>query len=90
MPTLSHTDPTPRTYIGTPGGSIYRNAQDREHHEAAIRAIAESCHAPQALVAAVYEQQLQALRHDATVTAYLPMLLEKHVRAAIRKASTTH
>jgi hypothetical protein len=59
---------------------LYRTAQDRDVHQAAMVALAAAHHVPLDMVQPLYESHLLSLRCDATVTAFLPMLLEKHVR----------
>lgn len=65
--------------------TLYRDASDRMHHQGIIDALAVKLDAPLPQVTRLYETRLRDLRADAVVTAFLPILIEKHVQAEIRR-----
>ncbi|WP_374356370.1 DUF3562 domain-containing protein [Chitinimonas sp.] len=61
-----------------------------EKWPAAVVALAERFHAPLEHIAALYQEKWRSLRDHATVTVYLPMLVEKHIKACLRAEAHQH
>ncbi|TPQ40343.1 DUF3562 domain-containing protein [Cupriavidus pinatubonensis] len=49
-----------------------------------IRKIAEECHAPEALVADMYEHTMEDLSAQARIRDYLPLMVARRVRQEIK------
>lgn len=67
------------------GRPLERSAATLKRHLASIQAICDDMHRPFEEIAGVYQIELLRMAADAAVVDYLPVLVEKHVRALYRR-----
>jgi len=65
--------------------SLYVDAKDRSRHQHNIEQLAQENDYPAQLIEPIYEQLLARLRSNATVQDYLPILVAKGVRNALKE-----
>jgi hypothetical protein len=58
----------------------FHNGEDRELHSDAIHALSERYHVDESTIREMYESKLEELRYHATITSFLPVLIERHVK----------
>jgi hypothetical protein len=58
----------------------FHNGEDRELHSDTIHALSERYHVDESTIREIYESKLQELRYHATITSFLPVLIERHVK----------
>lgn len=67
--------------------SIQSNdAEDRRLHADTIHALSERYHVDESTVRDMYESKLDELRFHATITSFLPVLIERHVKNKLLSA----
>ena len=70
--------------------SLYQNENDRSRHLHTMARLAEEIACPIDLIEPLYEQLLAHLKQQATVHDYLPILVAKSVRHALKEGVKQH
>jgi len=60
-----------------------KNGDERQLHTETIHALSERYHVDESTIRELYENKLSELRFQATITSFLPVLIERHVRNKI-------
>jgi len=60
-----------------------KNGDERQLHTETIHALSERYHVDESTIRELYENKLMELRFQATITSFLPVLIERHVRNKI-------
>lgn len=60
--------------------SQFHTGEDRQLHSDAIHALSERYHVDESTIREMYESKLEELRFHATITSFLPVLIERHVK----------
>ncbi|GAC1405799.1 MAG: hypothetical protein NVSMB6_00970 [Burkholderiaceae bacterium] len=80
--------PAPRA---TPGElAPYDDANDRLRHLHYIERLAQETDYPTTLIEPIYEQMLARLKTNATIHDYLPILVTKSVKTALKQIPKSH
>ncbi len=69
---------------------LYADAKDRSRHQYNIEQLAQEIDYPAQLIEPIYENLLARLRSNATVQDYLPILVAKGVRNALKEIARQH
>lgn len=65
--------------------SIQSNTgEDREPHSDTIHALSERYHVDESTIREMYENKLEELSFRATITSFLPVLIERHVKNVLQ------
>ncbi|MES2830801.1 MAG: DUF3562 domain-containing protein [Pseudomonadota bacterium] len=75
---------------GLPQAGPYADAKDRSRHQHNIEQLAQEIDYPAQLIEPIYENLLARLRSNATVQDYLPILVAKGVRNALKEIAKQH
>lgn len=70
--------------------NLYADAKDRSRHQHTIEQLAQEIDYPARLIEPIYENLLARLRANATVQDYLPILVAKGVRNALKEIVKQH
>ena len=70
--------------------SLYQDENDRSRHLHNMARLAEEIACPVHLIEPLYEQMLARLKLQATVHDYLPILVAKNVRHALKESVNQH
>jgi len=57
-----------------------KNEDDPQLHSETIHALSERYHVDESTIREIYENKLAELRYQATITSFLPVLIERHVK----------
>lgn len=76
--------------VPLPYSDLYADAKDRSRHQCNIEQLAQENDYPAQLIEPIYESLLARLRSNATVQDYLPILVAKGVRNALREIARQH
>lgn len=56
------------------------NGDDRQLHSDVIHALSERYHVDESTIREIYENKLEELKFSATITSFLPVLIERYVK----------
>lgn len=66
------------------------NGDDRQLHSDTIHALSERYHVDESTIREMYESKLEELRFQATITSFLPVLIERHVKNLLQVSPDTY
>jgi hypothetical protein len=61
----------------------FDNDENRQDHAEMIHALSERYHVDESTIRELYESKLAELRFNASITAFLPVLIERYVKTRI-------
>jgi len=61
-----------------------KNEDDPQLHSETIHALSERYHVDESTIREIYENKLAELRYQATITSFLPVLIERHVKKQLQ------
>lgn len=60
-----------------------KREEDYQLHSDTIHALSERYHVDESTIREIYENKLAELRFQATITSFLPVLIERHVKSQL-------
>jgi hypothetical protein len=70
--------------------TLYADANDRQRHAHNIERLAQEVNYPVQVIETLYEETLARLKTSATIHDYLPILVAKGVRQALKETGRRH
>lgn len=61
--------------------------EDKQLHSDTIQALSQRYHVDESRIREIYENKLAELRFSATITSFLPVLIERHVKSQLLVSS---
>ncbi len=69
---------------------LYADANERSRHQHTMAQLAEETDWPLQMIEPIYEQTLARLKTSATIQDYLPILVAKGVKSALKELARQH
>lgn len=66
------------------------NGTDRQHLSEMIHALSERYHVDESTIREIYESKLEELSFNASITSFLPVLIERHVKNKLQVTNDSY
>lgn len=63
---------------------------DQQLHSGVIHSLSERYHVDESEIRKMYESKLEELSFNATITSFLPVLIERHVKSILQLSPETY